>query len=71
MIEGEPDLRGEPDMSRLGKSHHSRNLKAVWSEAKKILDILFHVVHHRMQVVFFQKNVRQADTVFFVEALGG
>jgi hypothetical protein len=68
---GEPDLRGEPVASRAEKSHHSRNLKVVLSEATKMLDILFHIIHDGVEVIFFQKDVGQADAVFFVQTLRG
>src|SRR5579864_7254760 len=52
------------------RPHRSQNLKAVWIEATK-LKLFLHIIHYRVQVIFLQKDIRQADTVFFVKTLGG
>jgi hypothetical protein len=70
MVLGRARLARRARYVKAEKSHHSRNLKAVWSEATE-LKLFFHVIHHRVQIIFFQKNVRQADAVFFIKALGG
>jgi hypothetical protein len=70
MFKGEPDLRGEPGCGRAEKFGHARNPKAVWSEATK-LKLFFHIVHYGVQIVFFEKDIRQTDAAFFVETLSG
>src|SRR5579864_1824466 len=52
------------------RPHRSQNLKAVWSEATK-LKLFLHVIHYSVQIVLFQKDIWQTDTVFFVKTLGG